>query len=82
MAPQNEAERANVKYPAPRRSDILWLVGGLLVVGVADVFRDVDWWFYAGGVLGFGGWEFTKWRMRRLAQEFDESRRSSHSHEQ
>lgn len=61
------------RYAAARPRDVRTLIAGLVILVVADQFLEVSWAFYLGMTSGFLGWEITKWRMRRLRDEYEPS---------
>ena len=60
--------------PFPRREVVSWFAV-LVVIVVLDVFFSIGWWVYAIGMVALVSWEFTKFRMRRNADRFADSRR-------
>ena len=75
LDPEAEYRRIREKYGAARPRDVLALALVGAAVFVASRFWDVDWSIFAGLVLGFIGWELTKFRLRRNAQDFVECSR-------
>lgn len=65
-----ELERVNEKYAPARRLHVAIYMLGFVALGVASLFREVDWFAWAAAVAGAGGWELTKFRLRRNARDF------------
>lgn len=60
------------RYAPARARDLVGYVVATVVLVLGDmVLFDVGWWFWAGAVCAVAGREVTKWRMRRLAQEYE-----------
>jgi len=65
-----EYERVREKYAPIRRRDIALYVVASVALGIASVFRQVDWFLWVGLLTGVVGWEITKLRLRRNARDF------------
>jgi hypothetical protein len=70
LDPTQERAEIHEKYPPLSRRALLWTGAECVALVVLGFFMSVDWWFYAGGVLGIIGWEVTKFRLRRNADRF------------
>lgn len=55
--------------------DIAIVVLCTVALGIASLFREVSWFFWAGIVGGAVSWEITKFRLRRNAATFANARR-------
>ena len=60
------------RYAPARARDLVGygVATAVLVLGDMVLF-DVAWWFWAGAACAVAGREVTKWRMRRLAREYE-----------
>lgn len=65
-----ELERVNAKYAPARLLHIVIYLLGFAALGVMSQFLEVDWFAWTAAVASAGGWEFTKFRLRRNAREF------------
>jgi hypothetical protein len=74
-AAADEYERVREKYAPARWRDIAIYALLSVALGIATLFRHVDWYFWAGTVSGAIVWEFTKLRLRRNARDFAEASR-------
>ena len=75
LDPSAEYERVSEKYAPLSTLDVALYVLGLAILIVASLFRQVDWYFFAGMVGGAVAWEVTKFRLRRNARHFADTKR-------
>jgi hypothetical protein len=66
----DEYERVRHKYPPMPARDLALYVAGLALLVVLSLFRDVDWFFFAGMAGAVIAWEVTKFRLRQNARHF------------
>lgn len=66
----DEYERVRQKYPPMPTRDLALYVASLTLLVVLSLFRDVDWFFFAGMAGAIIAWELTKFRLRRNARHF------------
>jgi len=70
-----EYERIRTKYAPARPRDVVIFAIVIGLLGAASIFRQIDWPFMLGGIIGFMAWEFTKLRLRRNARDFAQASR-------
>ena len=63
-----EYERVRTRYAPARPRDLVFWALAIGVLCVASIFRQIDWAFALGGIVGFAAWEFIKFRLRRNAR--------------
>jgi hypothetical protein len=73
--PTAEHERVRAKYAPMRRSDVVLYVLAVVLLAIVSLFRQVDWFFFAGVLVAAAAWELTKYRLRSNARRFADSGR-------
>lgn len=56
-----------------RPSDLALYVLAIALLAIVSLFRQVDWFFFAGILTAAASWEVTKLRLRRDARRFADS---------
>lgn len=75
LDPATERDRVHAKYAPFGRRDFLWWVVLFAVVFAASRFISVDWRASVALLISAVGWEITKFRLRRNADQFVEKQR-------
>jgi hypothetical protein len=58
-----------------RPSDVALYVLAAALLPIVSLFRQVDWFFFAGVIVAAAAWELTKSQLRRNARRFADSDR-------
>lgn len=75
LDPAAEHERVREKYAPMSPSDVALYVLAVSLLAIVSLFRQVNWFFFAGVIVAAATWELTKFRLRRNARRFADSGR-------
>ena len=73
--PAAEHQRVRAKYAPTRPFESFLYVLTVVLLAIVSLFREVDWFFFAGVLVAAAAWEVTKFRLRSNARRFADSDR-------